>query len=291
MYTDLFGKQRMKINLHTHTTVSDGRKTPEEAAAVYKAAGYDAIALTDHWEFNPSGTIGGLRILSGIEYNIPGANATVGVCHILGLGCKHQPNLDRDASAQQMADEIIRCEGLPVLAHPAWSLNTPEEGLSLRGIEATEIYNSVSDAHNSSRPYSGYFADAVAVQGKHLALLAADDTHFYDGSDDTKAFIMLECSPDASDDELLQAIRERKFYASQGPEVHIWREGDTVKVRCSPVSRISLFSNIVITAGLCVKGENLTEHTCQLRPMQEFIRAEVTDADGRCAWSNILDLR
>ena len=44
MFTDLTGKTRLKIGLHTHTTLSDGHKTPEEAAAVYKAAGYDAIA-------------------------------------------------------------------------------------------------------------------------------------------------------------------------------------------------------------------------------------------------------
>ena len=38
MVTDMFGRNRLKINLHLHTTESDGCKTPEEAAAVYKAA-------------------------------------------------------------------------------------------------------------------------------------------------------------------------------------------------------------------------------------------------------------
>ena len=45
MYTDLNGAKRLKINLHLHTTDSDGRKTPEEAAAIYRAAGYDVVAL------------------------------------------------------------------------------------------------------------------------------------------------------------------------------------------------------------------------------------------------------
>ncbi|MBE6918031.1 MAG: hypothetical protein E7470_09090 [Ruminococcaceae bacterium] len=291
MYTDLLGKQRIKLNLHMHTTNSDGGKSPEDAVAFYKAAGYDAVALTDHWKFHPSKAIDGMRILSGIEYNIPGRDATVGVCHILGLGCKEEPNIGKEDSMQKMVDEIIRCGGLPVMAHPAWSLNMPEDALSLNGLEVTEIYNSVSDAHNSSRPYSGYFVDAVASHGKQLALLATDDTHFYDGSDDTKAWIMLECAADATDDALLQAIRDRKFYATQGPEVHIWREGDEVKLRCSPACRISLFSNIVINSGFCIRGENLTEHSCPIQPMQSYIRAEVTDAEGKVAWSNILDLR
>ena len=133
--------------------------------------------------------------------------------------------------------------------------------------------------------------DTCATHGKHLALIAADDVHYYDGTDDTKAWIMLECAADATDDEILDAIRNRRFYATQGPEVHVWREGDAIKVRCSPVSRISMFTNAAWSYGACVKGENLTEHTYNLLPHHTFVRVEVTDAEGKCAWSNIIDLR
>ena len=37
-----------KVNLHCHTVVSDGRQTPEEVKAFYKANGYSAVAFTDH---------------------------------------------------------------------------------------------------------------------------------------------------------------------------------------------------------------------------------------------------
>ena len=37
-----------KANLHTHTTVSDGCKTPEEIKEIYKAHGYSVVAFTDH---------------------------------------------------------------------------------------------------------------------------------------------------------------------------------------------------------------------------------------------------
>ncbi len=37
-----------KTNLHVHTTVSDGRMTPEEVKKVYKENGYSAVAFTDH---------------------------------------------------------------------------------------------------------------------------------------------------------------------------------------------------------------------------------------------------
>lgn len=38
----------MKIDLHTHSTVSDGTEPPQEVAAAAAAAGLDAFALTDH---------------------------------------------------------------------------------------------------------------------------------------------------------------------------------------------------------------------------------------------------
>lgn len=291
MITDMFGQARLKINLHLHTTDSDGRLPPEEAAAVYQAAGYDVVAITDHWKYTASGRIGGLRILSGAEYNIGGGDGAGGVFHILGLGCQSEPGLKKEDGPQAILREIRRCGGLAVLAHPAWSLNTVCQLGELAGIEATEIYNSVSDAGSSSRPYSGDFVDAAACRGQLYPLIADDDTHYYDGSDETQSYIMLAAPADASDAGLLQAIREKAFYATQGPEIHLSREGDTVTVRCSPACRISFFSNAVWAPGRSLRGSGLTKASCKLLPFETFIRAEVTDAQGKKAWSNTLALR
>ena len=57
MEKDMFGVSRLKVNLHMHTTLSDGSKTPEEAAEIYKKAGYDVVAITDHWIHRDSGEI------------------------------------------------------------------------------------------------------------------------------------------------------------------------------------------------------------------------------------------
>ena len=37
-----------RANLHCHTTVSDGKTTPEETKQFYKDEGYSIIAFTDH---------------------------------------------------------------------------------------------------------------------------------------------------------------------------------------------------------------------------------------------------
>lgn len=291
MMTDMFGKNRLKVNLHLHTTESDGRKTPEEAAALYRKAGYDILAITDHWKYRKSGEIDGLRILSGVEYDIGGSDGIAGVVHILGLGCRQEPSLERGAQVQEMIDQIHLCGGIAVLAHPAWSLNTVDQAAGMQGLDATEIYNSVSDAGDSSRPYSGHFVDCSACRGRLYPLIADDDTHIYDGTDDTLSYIMLACEPDASDEEILEAIRRKEFYATQGPEIHIFRNGNQVTVKCSPASRVSIFSNAVWAPNRSVKGENLTEVVCSLLPVEAFIRAEVIDAEGKKAWSNLIDLR
>lgn len=290
MTKDMFGADRLKINLHMHTTCSDGRKTLEEAAEIYKKEGYDVVAITDHWAFRKGEALCGLRTISGAEYNIGGGNACDGVFHILGLGCSSEPQLNAEHKAQEIIDEIHRCGGLAILAHPAWSLNTVQQTAALHGIDGTEIYNSVSDAGESARPYSGDFVDIAACAGQYYPLIADDDTHYYDGSDDTKAWIMLEASQDASDEELLEAIRQGKYYATQGPEVHISRKGDQITVQCSPVSRIAFFSNAVWSQGHCHRVEGLTQASCTVQPWETFIRAEVTDAQGRMAWSQILVL-
>ena len=52
-----------KANFHTHTTVSDGRKSPEEVEGFFRAAGYDIVALDDY-TLIPGGV---LKIPTGIK--------------------------------------------------------------------------------------------------------------------------------------------------------------------------------------------------------------------------------
>ena len=37
-----------KTSMHTHTTISDGRLTPEEVKEIYQSMGYSVVAYTDH---------------------------------------------------------------------------------------------------------------------------------------------------------------------------------------------------------------------------------------------------
>lgn len=288
MYQDMFGVKRYKVGLHVHTTNSDGRVSPEESARIYKEAGFDVIAHTDHWVYHGEEELGGLKVISGCEYNMGASDTIVDVMHIVGVGMKCDPKLDRKtATRQEVIDGIRKAGGLAILAHPAWSLNTPAHALELKGFEAMEIYNTVSDEGQSSRPYSGYFTDLLANEGVAYPQIATDDTHYYQGIDDCRSYIMAEAESDSAED-ILQAVRDGKFYATQGPEIHLRREGDTVIVDCSPCVKIAIFSNAAWAPHRVSRGENLTHWEYPLHKCDKWVRAEVKDTDGKEAWSNII---
>ena len=63
------GVNAYKANLHCHTTMSDGRLTPEEIKAHYQAHGYSIVAFTDHEKItvNSSGRAAGVRLAGAGE--------------------------------------------------------------------------------------------------------------------------------------------------------------------------------------------------------------------------------
>ena len=291
MIKDMFGNTRYKIGLHIHTNISDGCVSPEESARIYKEAGFDAIAITDHWKYHGEDEISGLKIISGCEYNLGGGDTTDCVMHIVGVGMDYNPEINMEkASRQGVIDAINKTGGLAVLAHPAWSLNSPKHALELCGFGATEIYNTVSECGQSDRAYSGYFVDLMANEGITYPLLATDDTHYYDGNDETKAFIMVKANS-LDKNEILSAIRKCDFYATMGPEIHIERKEDKIVCRCSECVKIVFHTSSAWCPDRVYKGEKLTQAEYTVKNIDKWVRAEVTDKDGKRAWSNIIRVR
>lgn len=90
------------IDLHAHTTASDGDQSPTQLIELAKAVGLTAIAVTDHdttdgvAEALEAGKRLGVEVIPGIELSaeIENTAGQRGQCHILGLGIDpHNPNL------------------------------------------------------------------------------------------------------------------------------------------------------------------------------------------------------
>jgi predicted metal-dependent phosphoesterase TrpH len=87
----------MYIDLHTHTTASDGTLSPRQVVQLAKSKGLSAVAITDHDtlsgidEFMDAGQKEGLEVVPGIEIN---ADFSEGTLHILGYFVDwHTPEL------------------------------------------------------------------------------------------------------------------------------------------------------------------------------------------------------
>lgn len=285
MLTDEKGNKWYKGNLHTHTSLSDGRLSPDEVISMYRRGGYDFLALTDHWKLSETIEDKDFLLLSGCEYDT-GQNAKAGIYHIVGIGMQEAPCVKKEPglAPQEIVNTIRKAGGIAILAHPAWSMNRPESLLRLEGLAGTEIYNTVSGKPWNVRPYSGWFVDALAVDGKEVPCFASDDAHFYNG-DQMKSYIMVRADS-LTRESILSSIRRGDFYATQSPELYVSRVDDVIHVRCSPVSEVIFFSDTVYAEDRVVTGSGIREALYRIKPSDTFLRVELVDANGRMAWSS-----
>lgn len=88
----------MKIDLHLHTTASDGTDAPAQLAALAAGRGFEAIAVTDHdttaglGEALAAGEALGLRVIPGVELSAGGEREV----HVLGYGLAPGCGLERE---------------------------------------------------------------------------------------------------------------------------------------------------------------------------------------------------
>ncbi len=117
------------IDLHAHSTASDGTYAPAEVAELAKKIGLSAIALTDHdtidglAEFQKTGTELGIETIPGIEFAALWDHYHRPEIHIVGLGFDpaHPLLSERMADIQKSRDlrnhkmcEKLTSIGLPV---------------------------------------------------------------------------------------------------------------------------------------------------------------------------------
>ncbi|HVZ47194.1 MAG TPA: PHP domain-containing protein, partial [Gemmatimonadaceae bacterium] len=88
-----------RVDLHAHTTASDGTATPERFAAAALAAGLAAVAVTDHDTVGAVAEVTrrcegtGLRVVAGVELSVHDAAGKE--VHLLGLHLSDLPRVER----------------------------------------------------------------------------------------------------------------------------------------------------------------------------------------------------
>lgn len=86
----------MRIDLHTHSTASDGTDTPTELIAEAARAELDVLAITDHdttsgWAEAAAALPAGMRLVRGAEFSCVSDDGRGGTCSVHLLGYLFDP--------------------------------------------------------------------------------------------------------------------------------------------------------------------------------------------------------
>ncbi|MEO8423659.1 MAG: CehA/McbA family metallohydrolase [Actinomycetota bacterium] len=305
----------LKAALHTHTSDSDGELRPAAVAAHYEWAGFDVLAITDHWTLTSVPSTERLLVITGAELAVDPLGKGR-YTEILAIGIDALPeDPGGDRAYWERIDNydfrtfpdlttaaafITGQGGAAFVAHPYWSGLTPEVILDAEGLTGLELFNASAERENG-RGNSSYIWDLALEAGLPLSAIATDDSHYplFDIGD---AWTMVRAA-DRSRDAVLDALRDGRSYASNGPVLHdVRRDGDRIEVRCSPCRSVGLQTRY--QEGWAVRadhrgrqeGARVLERDdaglvvrAEFRPDIEalpFVRVVATDAGGRTAWTN-----
>ena len=254
------GGQFFKANLHCHSTVSDGRLSPEELKELYMQHGYSIVAFTDHEVMIPHPELSGDGFLALHAHELQLSNDLKGkdarVCHLCIIAlepdnvkqvCWHRskyiwgnaknykeqvtfdeslPDYERVYSAKGVNEviEIARKAGFFVTYnHPVWSLEDPEQYMKYKGFHAMEIYNHgcVVEGYDDHVPQ---IYDAMLRKGNRVFCVATDDNHNRYPKDspffDSLGGFTMIKAERLDYRTVTKALEAGHFYASTGPEIY-----------------------------------------------------------------------
>lgn len=246
----LVQKNAYKANMHMHTTVSDGRMTPEETKQAYLDAGYSIVAFTDHEVIAPQNHLRDEHFLPITSYEVavnesqPGKayehirtyhinlfskdpeqtfSSAFSASHVMTrskafvphgmekLECPKEYSVDCINSIIEKA----RKEGFLVsYNHPVWSLQSYPDYAGLKGLWGVEL-------HNTGCVHHGYVDTPQPLEdllraGERVFPLATDDAHSLQDCFGGWIWVLADRLEYA---DVMEALEKGDFYASTGPEI------------------------------------------------------------------------
>lgn len=283
-----------KGNLHTHSALSDGFRTPEDVCRLYREAGYDFLALTDHFMKYFDWRIADTRpyrtetftTLIGAELHAP-ETSFGDYWHILavGLPLDFAPNKENETGAE-LAQRAISAGAFVAVAHPGFYHLTESDALSLGKVHAVEVFNATSIDHND-KPDGWYLLDILSAHKHRYFACATDDAHFHpDRADSCMGWVKVKAKS-LNPESILETLKAGAFYSSTGPDLFDVKltKNQTLTVRCSPVSRIFVTGKGWVSHDK--HGNGITEARFSLKNWKSpYFRVTVRDQHGRRAWTH-----
>jgi hypothetical protein len=290
----------LRGNLHTHSKRSDGDAPPGQVYAHYRDRGYAFVVLTDHNTRTDPAELAaerrpGFVMIAGEEVTTLGAGKPVhvnAICSRATIGGGAFPTV-REALAWAVG-RVKEQGAIALVNHPNFEWALGEGDLPAgRGAELLEIWSghpyvrSEGDAlHPSHEALWAKMLDA----GEGFAGVAVDDMHnLIDPTREPRALPLRAWvqvfGAEVSEAAICDGLRRGRLYASAGPELaRILVKGSSMALRVTAPARVEFVGaeGAVLSA---VEATAEEDARYDLRGGERYVRARITGADGRRAWT------
>ena len=164
----------LRCQFHAHTTNSDGDATPAGLCDHYARAGFDVLAITDHWHVTDHAT-DDIVVMPSSELSAR-CEGPSDEAEVLALGVDVLPEVrDYFPTIEALAAWIREQGGAPYLCHPYWSGLAPQHYLDAPSLVGLEVYNGGSELTQGSGLSSVHWDDILQLGATPFAI-ATDDS-------------------------------------------------------------------------------------------------------------------
>ena len=313
-------KKAYKANLHAHSTLSDGRMTPEELVEAYRSQGYSVLSITDH-EFiidHSDKNTEDFLLLTGYELQLladpdktrRSDQSCIHMCiyskdphdtrHVFfnpdAPDLRHLCHVPEQIPEMQYIGrcDVVKDYNVPLINEIVKTANETGKLVSYNhpkwSLETDEQYCN----------YRGFYAMEIYNNCTNMRGIEDYNPEVYDrmirSGQDLGCVATDDChlacdlfggftyilADSLTYDNIIAAMENGDFYASTGPQIfHLTRDGDKVHVESSPAAKIAL-----TTSGRrskLITGDGITHADFLLSPTDGYFRITVTDENGHHA--------
>ncbi|MBE6727720.1 MAG: hypothetical protein E7562_03620 [Ruminococcaceae bacterium] len=297
-------KKQYKANMHSHSTFSDGKLTPEELKKAYKERGYSVFAFSDHL------TVTAHNELADEDF-LPLTSAELDVAqqgdecfnlrksfhfNIISRDPEHFEHVKcnpRNYSLEYINSLIAdaKAKNYFVTAnHPNWALFTEDEFLQIEGLNGFELYNCITANFGGALSFTPEIYLYLLRNGKRIYPIGADDNHsfcmpFSHPQNDSFGGFTYILADNLDYNTIISSLDRGDMYCSMGPQfLEVSIENNKIFIKTSDVKQISIIGeNNNTKAKNALKEHNVNEYSTNLEDFGKFFVLHITDKNGNHA--------
>ena len=267
-------------NTHTHAQFSDTNDNNDVPmiAKWYEQVGYDFLILSEHNDHvekkqifchDEAANLPKFLMLCGLELSNSRHHTALGIDRFIG----------DETSLQDGVKKIISAGGVPILNHPQDPVVTSKTFIETAGLNHLEVFNG---GRPEDTPATEILWDEVLSSplGRIVYAVASDDNH-YKQANVGKGWVMVK-SPTLTKEAIEDNIRKGNFYASTGITLNDYQvTNNSITVDSENGNSITFIGK----NGSVLNKVNSKKATYTFQGNELYVRAKITNMDGKAAWT------